>query len=336
MPIQLIEEQEEPIKKKKIKSVKATLVYPSTILPKRSRVHKVINSVKKDDIQQPILVRPHPTIPNHYETIDGHNRYLGLFERPDITQFITEQEPEITVDIRYGLSDADVFKLANIIHTRESRNNYENSEYHVKWIETKESELGKKEGALTEVAKELITENQDSPLYSSALASKQSLLSQEQRIYKLFKNLEQKHPDLDFNILKPLAINKLYELTKLLDNPTELVKIVKKLIKNPDMKLDSLKRLTEEDQFIEPKTSWVPQIQIPQEYAEKFKSKLLTCFTDKKLGTSLTNTELVKNGVMCLIDLYNQNPQHFELEIEKDKRKKTHIISKIWLKSPID
>ena len=61
MPIRYHELKKEPIKNREIKPVKATLIHTSTILPKRSRVHEVMNSVKNSVIEQPIVVRPHPT-----------------------------------------------------------------------------------------------------------------------------------------------------------------------------------------------------------------------------------------------------------------------------------
>jgi hypothetical protein len=167
--------KEEPAKTREIKLVKARLVHPSTILPKRGRSREVIDSVKRDGIQQPIIVRPHPTIPNEYEVVDGDTRRFALVEKPDIRLYNDETEPEILVDIRYGLTDTEVFQLSNTMHKRKERNTYEQAESYVKWIEAKAKELGKEEGALTEVAKKLIDDDEpNSPTYPYTLNSKQS------------------------------------------------------------------------------------------------------------------------------------------------------------------
>lgn len=334
--------KEETTKAREIKLVKATLVHPSTFLPKRSGSLEVCDSVKKDGIQQPIVVRPHPTRLGEYEIIDGHNRYYGLFEKPEITRFFPGQEPEILVDIRHGLSDADVFKLSEIMHKRKNRNTYEKAQFYVKWIEAKAKELGKEEGALTAVAKELVSVKEPSKddeiayyFYEKELNAKQSLLSQYVKIYKMFKLIENRRPDLDIDKLKSLPLNKLYLLTKLLDNPIKLTIVVEKLLKNLDVSFDTIKTWIE-DRVIEPKNHWTPQLQIKIEHdkAEELKSKLLSCFYDEKgkvIGTGLTDADLLKNGINCLIDFYNENYKFFKAEIEKDPKTKMNRIAKLYL-----
>jgi hypothetical protein len=322
--------KEEPTKTREIKLVKATSVHPSTILPKREISREVMDSVKRDGIQQPIIVRPHPDREGEYEIIDGHNRRYGLIEKPDINYYVPGREPEILVDIRYGVTDADVFNLSNTMHKRKERNTYEQAEFYVKWIEAKAKELGKEEGALTEVAKELITEEPDSLIYSSALNSKQSLLSQYRKIYEMFQKLEQKRPDLDFNILKSLAINKLYELTKLMDNLHTLIKVVEKLLKNPNMTLDRIKELTEEHVIDRSKTPWSAIIRLSADLTKNFHDALYK-YNSQIFESSLTNNEIFKQATQCLIKIFVNHPEDFEVELEKTKD--GNKISAIWMKA---
>ena len=328
--------KEEQAKTCEIKKVRVTLVHPSTILPKRQRSHEVMESVKRDGIQQPIIVRPHPTNPNEYEVVDGDTRRFALVERPDMRLYHDETEPEIMVDVRYALSDVDVFKLSNTMHKRKERNTYEQAEFYVKWIEAKAKELGKEEGALTELAKELITEEPDSPTYSSELNSKQSLLSQYVKVYELFKmleTLEQKYPDkfkeIDLNALKPIGLTRLYTLTKLMDNPPVLIKVVEKLSKNPNMTLDRLKELTEGDHFTERKTPWSVNMQIPPDITKEFHDALYKC-NKQAFESEITNNEILRQANLCLIKTFVNHPEDFEVALEKTKE--GYKISAIWMR----
>lgn len=331
--------KEESAKTREIKKVGVTLVHPSTILPKRRRSHEVMESVKRDGVQQPIIVRPHPTIPNEYEVIDGDTRRFALVEKPDIRLYNVETEPEILVDIRYGLTNADFFKLAYILHKREGRNTCEQAEFYVKWIEAKAKESGKEEGAKTEVAKGLIDDDEpNSPTYSNTLNSKQSLLSQYVKVYELFKTLEaleQEYPskfkDIDLNALKPIGLNRLYELTNAMDNPLVLIKAVEKLSKNPNMTLDRLKELTEGDHFTERKTPWSVNIQIPPDLTKNFHDALYKC-NEQAFESEITNNEILRQASLCLIKTFVNHPEDFEVELEKTK--KGYKISAIWMRVP--
>jgi len=337
--------KEEPAKTREIKLVNATLVHPSTILPKREVGFDVMDSVKRDGVQQPIIVRPHPDRDGEYEIIDGYNRWYGLIGKPDINYYAPGREPEVWVDIRYGLTDAEVFKLSNTMHKRKERNTYEQAEFYVKWIEAKAKELGKEEGALTEVAKELITidpAKTDSPvyelIYSSELNSKQSLLSQYVKVYELFKmleTLEQKYPDkfkeIDLNALKPIGLTRLYTLTKLMDNPPVLIKVVEKLSKNPNMTLDRLKELTEGDHFTERKTPWSVNMQIPPDITKEFHDALYKC-NKQAFESEITNNEILRQANLCLIKTFVNHPEDFEVALEKTKE--GYKISAIWMRVP--
>jgi ParB/RepB/Spo0J family partition protein len=330
--------EEEQAKTREIKMVNAMLVKPSSILPKRDSSREVMDSVKRDGVQQPIIVRPHPEKEGEYEIIDGHNRWYGITEVPNINNYVPGREPEILVDIRYGLTDADVFKLSNIMHKRKERNTYEQAEFYVKWIEAKAKELGKEEGALTEVAKELIDDvDSDHPIYPEVLNSKQSLLSQYVKVYELFKTLEtleQKYPDkfeeIDLNAIKHIGLTRLYALTKLIDNPLTLIKVVQKLSKNPDMTLERLKELTEEHVIDRSKTPWSAVIRLSPDISKDFKSALYK-FNPKVFESSLTNNEILRDATKCLIKLFVDRVEDFEVELEKTKD--GNKITAIWMRT---
>jgi ParB/RepB/Spo0J family partition protein len=330
--------KEESVKTREIKVVNAMLVKPSTILPKREYSREVIDSVKRDGIQQPIIVRPHPEKEGEYEIIDGHNRWYGVTEIPNINNYVPGREPKILVDIRYGLNDSDVFKLSHIMHKRKERNTYEQAELYVKWIEAKAKELGKEEGALTEVAKELIDDiDSDHPMYPVVLNSKQSLLSQYVKVYKLFKtleDLEQKHPDkfreIDLNVIKRIGVTRLYALTKLMDNPSKLIKVVQKLSNNPNMTLERLKELTEEQFVDRSQIPWSAIIRLPPDISEDFKRALYKS-NPKVFESSLTNNEILRDATKCLIKLFVDQVEDFEVEVERTRD--GNKITAIWMKT---
>jgi hypothetical protein len=289
---------------------------------RRQTVREVIESVKKCGIQQPIIARPDPSVQGEYEIIDGVNRRDGIMSSvPGLARFAVGEKPKILVDIRYGINDSEMFKLSQSFHTRGERNTYEQAEFYVKWIDAKAKELGKKEGASTEVAKELVTYAPDSPMYSYALNSKQSSLSQYCRIYEMFQKLEQKYPGKDFNILKSLAINKLYELTKLTDNLPTLVRVVEKLLKNPDMSLDRLRELTKGDRIIErDKIPWSTVVRIPPKESKQLHDVLYR-LNSNAFHSEMTNNEMIRRAVMSLIRIFLENPSEYEPEVEKVPRK---------------
>ncbi len=158
-------------------------------MPGRSHSLNVFNSVERDGVQQPIIVRPHPTKIDEYEIVDGHARWASV-----------KKEQKVLLDIRIKLSDSDVFRIAESTFKRTPRSTYKRAEFTAKFVEAI-----KRGGAMApqaEVAKKLgVTEGQ---------------ISQYVAIYKIFKSLESvAGEDQDFNALKKLSVNKLYELTKL-------------------------------------------------------------------------------------------------------------------------
>ena len=63
----------------------------------KTKLNSMRNSVEDNGIQQPISVRPHPSLPDDYELVAGHTRYdlsveVGRFNIPVICKKMTDQE----------------------------------------------------------------------------------------------------------------------------------------------------------------------------------------------------------------------------------------------------
>jgi ParB-like chromosome segregation protein Spo0J len=63
--------------KRDYKIAKAKTVHPSPALPPRIHQTELADSVNTVVVQQPFIVRPHPSIEGHFEVIDGRARYAG-------------------------------------------------------------------------------------------------------------------------------------------------------------------------------------------------------------------------------------------------------------------
>ena len=149
----------------------------------------------------------------------------------------------------------------------------------------------------------------------------------------MLETLEQKYPDkfkeIDLIVIRHIGLTRLYALTKLMDNPPELVQVVKKLSKNPDMTLERLKELTEERVIDRTKTPLSAIIRLPPDISKDFKTSL--CKSNPKVfESSLTNNEILKQATQCLIKLFVNNPENFEVEVEKTKE--GYKISAIWMR----
>jgi len=302
-----------PVRKQnEFRRVKATLVHTSKILPSRQAVNEVIESVEKDGIQHPIVVRPHPTIQGAYEIIDGVNRFFGIIGlTPGLTRFAVGNEPEIMVDLRYGISDVEMFKLSKSFHTRGERNTYEQAEFYAKWVEAKEKELGKKEGVLIEVAKEINPGN---------VESGQAGLSQYLKVYEMFEKLEKKYPLEDLNALKSLGLNRLYAMTALLDNEPKLLDTARKLKKNPEASLERIKEWTHRDRTTDSTTPERAYIRLPAKETTDLKKALYKLNADIFENDSSHN-EILTIAVTSLVKHFLKNPSDYEADIERIPRK---------------
>lgn len=318
-PIELVLSQEKPAILSEIKIVKAMLVHPSSILPERSRGKEVKESVKRDGIIRPIIARPHPTKLLEYEIIDGHNCYFGLVENKT-----NAYEELIKIDVRYGLTDSDVFKLANTLHIIENRTTYDWAKFNHDWIQTKTKELGTEDGATTAIIKEMLTEEPNTPEYEKKLASKQTSFSQYKAIYSLIQELQNgcqyKGAIFDLNMIKSLPINKLLELAKLVDTPTEMLKVIKKLMNDPEMKIDELKELTKEyEDTIPPKKQQRLIISVKPDLKQKLHDALYKA-NIQAFDCSFLPDETLKQFMLELTKTVIDNIDSVEIELEKTKK----------------
>lgn len=327
--------KKEPTKTREIKVVKANHVHPSTILPERERSKEIIDSVKRDGVQQPIIVRPHPHELFDYEIIDGWNRYLGAIgEHRSITFFNDETAPDIVVDIRYGLTESEIFRLSYDTQIRKERTTFERAAYYDKWIKTKANELGQMEGAKTEVARELVEittslDPKENPqLFEMVVNTKQSLLSQYCKVYEVITTLEKKYPNNDFDFLKPLSVNKLYALSKRLDNLLVLKKVVEKIEKNPKMKLDHINDLLTRDQrVVENVPTYALNVSISEEVGQSLHKKIYEKNKDIFFSSKSTK-HILGDVVRQLVELFLIYPDKYVLELEKTK--KENKLKAIW------
>ncbi|MCK4481639.1 ParB N-terminal domain-containing protein [Candidatus Bathyarchaeota archaeon] len=208
---------------RELKLVPASKIHFSGLLPTRdSYDDKILESMKKDGIQQPLIVRPHPRSKGEYEMIDGHMRYVTA--EPDDLLF---------VDIRTDIKDSEVFRISDATFKREPLSTYRRAEFIFRWVETVKKERGKR-GAQALVAKEArLTEGE---------------ISQYLSIRRMFIDLEGRFGSaaLNFDALKNQSINKLYELSKLTRTPS-LLKIAEELAEKPTMPVRELRRIVQEE-----------------------------------------------------------------------------------------
>jgi len=174
-------------------SVKAKNIHGSRVIPPRLHGLQIGESVKALGVQQPLIVRPLASRPDQYELIDGAGRLDAL-----------DPEQEVTVEVRANASDAEVFRISEATSKRTQRSASENAKFYSDYLEAVKKETGEK-GALARLA----SETQVS----------ESELSQYLSINKLFAKLSSLDIDSEFSGLKTMGINKLYELSKLVDHP---------------------------------------------------------------------------------------------------------------------
>ncbi len=206
--------------KREFKIIKAKYLRPSPILPKRESDSSLLESIERNGVQHPIIVRPSKSEEGFFEVIDGHLRLCCL-----------NPEQEVVVDVRYDVSDEDVFRISESTFKRRGRNTFEKAVFYKKWVETVESLYGEW-GAQSKVAKE------------SGLSEAQ--ISQYLAIHKLFETLSEKGVKQEiFNALKNQPINKLYELSRITDCSV-LLEAADFLANNSNVSLEELKQAIEQ------------------------------------------------------------------------------------------
>lgn len=174
--------------KKRFEVVKAGSIHPSPLLPAREHGSEVTMSTKAVGIQVPLIVRPVEGRPDEYDLIDGHGRLEAL-----------DPEEDVLADVRSGLSDVDVFRISEATSKRTQKTAYENAVFYAAYVDAVTKAKGEKGAVATVAAEALISESQ---------------LSQYLAINGLFHELKEKKPETEFEKLKTLGVNRLYELSK--------------------------------------------------------------------------------------------------------------------------
>lgn len=208
---------------RKFESVPARKLRFSQILPRRSCYDDhVLESMRKDGVQQPLIVRPHPDTPGEYEIIDGSMRYW-TFKPDDL----------VLVDVRYGIKDSEIFRISDISFRRKQRITFERAEFLASWVKVESRAHGKR-GAQARVAeKARLTEGE---------------ISQYLAIHRMFTRLKELSAGTSetFDALKNQGINKLYELSRLTGTHAFL-QVAVQLAENPGMPVRELRRIVEEE-----------------------------------------------------------------------------------------
>jgi len=209
------------VRRRKIGVVPASKIRFSRILPRRDPCDEVLQSVKRDGWQLPLIVRPLGENPEEYEIIDGSMRRLAL-----------SNDQQVIVEIRYGVEDSEVFRIKEATFKRKQRTTYEKANFYSRWVRTVIEERGKK-GAQARVAR--------------TARMNEGEISQYLAIHKMFKELERLPTSATINLdaLKNQSINKLYELSRLKGNPA-LLKIAEKLAMHPKMPIRELRHRVKE------------------------------------------------------------------------------------------
>jgi ParB/RepB/Spo0J family partition protein len=213
-------------KSRKFMVVDTNKIHPSRLLPKRDPDPKLVETVKRDGIQQPIIVRPSPYEGSMYEIIDGHIRCIAL-----------HGDQKVLVDVRFNVDDAEAFRISEATFKRKPRNTYERALFYNSWVKTVEAKHGSR-GAQAKVGQEANLS--------------QAEVSQYLSICKLFERLQSDSVSEEiFNALKNQSVNKLYALSNVEDEKT-LLEVATKMAERPKMKLKELKDLIEEQSPPEP------------------------------------------------------------------------------------
>jgi len=197
--------------------VEAAKLHPSTILPKREVDKQLEESVNREGIQLPIIVRPSPHEDDKYEIIDGHGRHESI-----------QSNRKVLVDVRYGLDDEGVFRISEATFKRKPRTTYERAFFYNNWVKTQPES----QGAQKRVAKMANLSEAEVSHYLS--------------ISRLFIRLGSHSITMSiFNALKNQGVNKLYALAKVEDE-SAMLEVAAKMAENANMPLEELKDLIEE------------------------------------------------------------------------------------------
>ena len=247
-------------KTRKLGYVNASKIHPSRLLPKREFDAELVESIRRDGIQHPIIVRPSLYEGKIFEIIDGHLRRKSV---PD--------DQKVLVDVRYDVDDTDVFKISEATFKRKPRTTYERSLFYSSWVKTVEATSGSR-GAQKKVANETNLSQAEMSHYLS--------------ISRLFERLQpQNISERNFNALKNQGVNKLYALAKVKDE-LAMLEVASKMAENPNMTLEELKTLIKEQTSPERAIERLAEEGIEEEESESNRIDQLTKAT-KELEAAL-------------------------------------------------
>ena len=277
------------------KLVRADKIRFSTVLPRRdSYDDKIRESMRKDGVQQMLIVRPHPTFAGQYEIIDGSMRRWAL-----------KNDDYVVVDVRYDAKDSEVFKISELTFKRKQRSTYQRAEFFSEWVNVIKREFGKK-GAQARVARE------------AGLA--EGGISQYLAINRMFTDLSDLlgSSSVSFNALKNGSVNKLYELSRLVGTPVFL-DVAGQLAENLNMSVRELRRIVEEETSTEKVLSRL----VEEDPFETKHSNKIDCTKIAKLTQEMQSIgEDTGKNLRALVREIERKPERFgEAEVLEELRK---------------
>ncbi len=261
---------------RKLAYVYAERLHGSMVLPEREFDPELVKSIKRDGIQQAIIVRPSSVRIGKYEIIDGHIRYESV-----------ESNQQVLVDIREDADDEQVFKISEATFKRKPRTTYERTLLYGAWVKSNGVKYGP-EGAQAKTAE--------------AAGLSEAEISYYVAIGRLFDRLPvPRVSNAVFNALKCQSMNKLCEIAKVEEDPVMLA-VASKLAALPKMTLKQLKeainkeiqaadpiwRLAEEDEKTKEKQEKSKMSQL-QEAAQRLEDMIDT--TKKALSVLRSNVD---------------------------------------------
>jgi ParB/RepB/Spo0J family partition protein len=181
-----------PEEKKRFALIPVCKIHQSSVLPSRKHAPEIAQSVSTFGIEQPLIVRSILGKAGEYELVDGHARLDGL--KPDEL---------VPVDVRSEVKDSDVFAISDRTFHRTDRSAYEKAQFYKQWGSALERGNGDSRGVQAMLAQKT--------------GSSESLISQYGSISSLFEKLDSLAPNEEFNALKSWSVNRLHELSKLVE-----------------------------------------------------------------------------------------------------------------------
>jgi len=202
-------------KTRKYAIVEASKLHLSKVLPLREYNEELKKIIRSEGIQQPIIVRPSTWKADEYEIIDGHLRYCAATENH-----------LVSIEIREGVDDLEVFRISEATFTRKGRTTYERAMHYTTWVRAMKAAYGE-EGAQARVAKAAHLSEADISYYIS--------------IGEMFQRLMTSSVSVPvFKALKSQPVNKLYEISKI-EKGEVLTVVAGRLANSPEMTMKQLR-----------------------------------------------------------------------------------------------